>query len=302
MAGDIEARIVALARRQHGVVTREQLLEAGLGRGAIGRRVRSGRLRRLYRGVYLLGAVVPPLAREMAAVLAIGPTAVLSHWSAAYLWKLLPPPKRPPHVDVTVVLGHNRKRAGIRVWHVRRMEDSERITRKGIPVTTSGRTLVDLAVVADGRDLERAVARAQREHLVEGDELSALLARHRGRPGTPRLRSLLAMEGGAALTDSEAEDRFLALVQAARLPRPESNATVAGYRVDFVWRAQRLAVEIDGYRYHSSRPHFESDRRKAAYLAAHGIQVVRLSWSQVVEDGVATAVQVGQALALAQRV
>lgn len=300
MGRDIEDRIAALARAQHGVVTRTQLLGLGLRKGAIRHRVRSGRFCVLHRGVYLAGPIMPPHGREMAAVLACGSSALLSHHSAASLWGLVAPAGASPSVDVTVPEGVFRQRSGVVVRRASRLDESDRTSLRGIPITTPARTLLDLASTSGGRDVERAVARAERERLVDAEELSIQMARYRRRPGIPALRAVLAVGGGPALTRSEAEARFLSLIRKARLPAPEANAVVSGYEIDFFWRAEGIAVEVDGYRYHSSRPTFEIDRRRATQLAARGVSVIRLSWRQIVDEGVATAVQLGQALLQAQ--
>jgi len=296
MVPTIEERIAALARRQHGVVTRSQLLELGLLAGAVRRRARSGRLRRFHRGVYLAGPIEPPRAREMAAVLACGPHAWLSHRSAALVrgWIAIHVEAAP--VDIIVAGSHSADRPGIRVRRVSRLEPEEREEIDGIRVTAPGRTLVDLASVASIRELEGAVAMAERQRLVARSDLETLLVRYRGRPGLRALRAVLTEPGGPALTRSEAEATFLTLIRKARLPAPETNVLIEGYEVDFFWRLQRIAVEVDGYRYHGSRPQFEKDHRRATELAAHGIHVISLSWRQIVEDGVATAVRLGQAL------
>jgi very-short-patch-repair endonuclease len=292
----IEESIADQARRQHGVVTRAQLLRLGLLPGAIRRRARSGRLRRLHRGVYLVGPVVQPQTREMAAVLACGQAAVLSHGSAAALWGLTPPQDGGMPVDISIASGHDNRRRGIRVRRVSRLDADERTELTGIRITTPIRTLLDFAAATGGREVERALALAERGHLVTRKDLLDKVERYRGRPGVPLLRAALEASGGPALTRSEAESRFLALIRQARLPAPEVNVRVGNYEIDFLWRAEGIAVEVDGYRYHSSLPRFESDRRRAAHLAARGIQIIPLTWRQVVDDGVATAVQLGQAL------
>lgn len=307
MSRELEERIAATAARQHGVVTRGQLVEAGLCLSAVGHRVRSGRLRPLHRGIYLVGPLVPPGALEMTAVLAGGPTAVVSHLSAASLWRMRPgrgngtwsktADEEP--IDITVVGVNCGRRAGIRVHRAVRLDAGDRTVLDGIPVTTPDRTLVDLADVVGTRELEGAVAWAEREGLVPREALSALLTRHRGRPGTRALRAVLEVEGGPALTRSEAEARFLALIRRAGLPAPETNVSVGRYEIDFLWRSAGIAVEVDGFRHHSSRPRFEGDRSRDAWLLAAGITVVRLSWRQIVHEAMATAVQVGQALARA---
>lgn len=297
MTQHVQRRLTDLVRLQRGVVTRPQLIELGFTAGAIRHRLTSGRFRRVHRGVYQVGPIIPRHARELAAVLACGPTALLGDRSAAGLWDLVPPPDDPSvPVDVVRIGGSSRDRPGIRIRRVSRLDPADRAECGGIPVTSPARTLLDLAAVVGSRDLERAVARAERERLVDRDELEDRVARHGGRRGAPALRAVLERAGGPALTRSEAEVRFLRLVRKARLPAPKTNARVGGYELDFLWRELGIAVEVDGYEFHSSRPRFESDRRRAAELASRGIQVIPLTWKQIVEEGTATVVQVAQAL------
>ncbi len=296
---DLERRIADLARRQHGVLTRPQLLRLGLRPAAIRRRVRCSRFRRLHRGVYLVGATMPPRAREMAAVLACGSTALLAGRSAGALLGLLPPPNKGVRVEVAT-LGAAQDRPGIRVHRVRRFDPGDRTRIDGIPVTSPARTLLDLARVLGPRELEQAVARAEHEGLVQPGELAAWLARRRGRPGARALRSVLERAGGPALTRSEAEERFLRLVRRAQLPPPDTNVKVDGCELDFLWPRHGIAVEVDGYGFHSSRPRFESDRRRIARMAVHGIQVIPVTWRQITEEATATMVRLGQALLRAE--
>jgi very-short-patch-repair endonuclease len=168
----------------------------------------------------------------------------------------------------------------------------------GIPVTSAARTILDLAAVVSPRDLERALAEAQARRLVRRADLLSLLARRSGRPGAAALRSLI--EGDApALTRSEAEERFLALIRAAELPAPEVNARVGRYEVDFLWRERALVVEVDGYRFHSSRASFERDRRRDADLTTRGLRVIRITWRRIVREPEALVARVATALASA---
>lgn len=297
----LENRIAVVAQRQHGVVTRTQLLELGLSPGALRCRVRSGTFRILHRGVYLVGPIMPPHARAMAAALACGPEAIVSHRSAAALWDLVPPPPPDAPVEITAVGTYHRSRASVRIRRTSELAPDERCVLAGIPVTAPGRTLIDLATVVDARRVERAVARAERESILNRSGLAALIERYAGKPGVRVLRSIVHQGAGPALTRSEAEERFIDLVRTARLPMPETNVRVGRYEVDFLWRSRRLAVEVDGYRFHSARARFEHDRRRASHLASLGIQVIPLTWSQIVDDGVATAVQLGQALLRAEQ-
>ncbi|MEJ2218978.1 MAG: type IV toxin-antitoxin system AbiEi family antitoxin domain-containing protein [Gemmatimonadota bacterium] len=168
----MEERIVALAVRQQGVVTRRQLIEAGLSPWAVAHRLRSGRLHRLHAGVYRVGPLMPPHAREMAAVLASGPGSVVSHFSAASfrgLWvEQMDAAERSDAspVHITVVHANRGNRPGIRAHRVVRLNRGEWTVETGIPVTTPERTLVDLAGMVGSRELEGMLATAEREGLV----------------------------------------------------------------------------------------------------------------------------------------
>jgi very-short-patch-repair endonuclease len=168
-----------------------------------------------------------------------------------------------------------------------------------VPVTSAARTIFDLSCVAGPRELEQAVAIAERERLATRDELLAVLDRYAGRAGSRRLRGLLERSAPPALTRSKAEDLLLGLIRDAGLPEPEVNVRLHGYEVDFLWRSARLAIEVDGYAYHSSAHAFVRDRKRGSALAAAGIHVVRLSWYQIADEPRKTLVQLAQALARA---
>jgi very-short-patch-repair endonuclease len=290
---DLEARMRASAARQHWVLSRAQLLEIGFGPRAIDRRVEAGELRRLFRGVYLLGPVAPPFAREMAAVLACGAEAYLSHASAAHLWSLAPHLPNPRTIEVTVV-GREPRPRGIRVHTVRVLASAETTTYKRIPITTPARTLLDLAPCLNPTQLETSLAKAIRANRVRRSQLHSLLALHPRRPGTPALRALLATE--PAFTRSELEARFLALIREAELREPEVNASLGPYEIDFLWRDERLAVEIDGWAFHGDRAAFESDRRRDADLVSWGYRVIRVTWRQLEDTPVAVIARVASAM------
>lgn len=301
----IDERIAHFSAAQHGVVTRAQLLSAGLTPRMVQSRLRSRRLRPLHRGVYLpghlRGALEPMLAREMAAVLACGPGAVVSHRSAAWLWEIMarPADALSSVVDVTVPHLVRRQRPGIEVRRSGDLTAGETTMFDGIPVTTPGRTLRDLSTVVGRRELNRAAARAERRGFIADDELTSLISRHRGRRGAPLLRAAMAEDGGPTFTRSEAEERFLDLVRSGGLPLPETNIVVRDYEVDFFWRAERIAVEVDGFEFHASRRSFENDRRRDTDLAAHGIHVIRITWRQLVDEPGTILVSLARALAMA---
>jgi very-short-patch-repair endonuclease len=274
-----ERALAAIAARQHGVVTTAQLADAGVGRNGASRRVADGRLRRLHRGVFLLGPLTGRWTREMAAVLACGVTAVLSHRSAAGLWRIRHVWLGPP--EVTVTDGRSRGRPGIEVTRSC-LPAAETRWREGIRVTSPARTLLDLAAVTDQRELARALNEAQVLRLVTPRELAEVTGR--GRPGAKALRAALQAQFEPRFTRSEAEAAFLDLIRDAGYPAPEANVRILGVEVDFLWRAEKLVVEVDGFAFHSSRQAFERDRRRDARLQAAGFRVVRFTYRQIVDE------------------
>ncbi len=273
-----ELAIARLAARQHGVVTRGQLLDAGLGRRAIEHRAAAGRLYRLHRGVYGVGYVpASPNARAIAAVFACGPGAVVSHRSAALLWELVE--SAPGAVDVTAPAA--RRRRGVATHRSRAMTGQDVTRQRGIPVTSPARTLVDLADVLDDRRLARAVNEAQLRRLVRPGEIAVALDRASGRRAITRLRAFT--ERADAPTRSVLEDAFLAFVDRHDLPRPSVNRTVAGLEVDMLWSEQRLIVELDGHASHDRPATFEADRERDAELVAAGFRVLRVTWRRLRE-------------------
>lgn len=298
-----DARIDAIATRQHGVVTRRQLLEAGLTSRMIFGRAARGRLLALHRGVYRVGPVVSAYAAEMAAALACAPGAVVSEWSAAGLWEFPAPPALlgrtgPQPICVTVVRRDCGRRPGIRLRRVAALDPSEVTRRHGIPVTTAARTLLDIAadLARHGlvRELEQTVGHAQRERLVAPAELDAVLARHPKRRGATLLRQVTGSD--VAVTRSHAEDTLLALIRGARLPLPRVNDHVAGWMVDFHWPTHRLVLEVDGFRFHAQRDRFESDRVRELDLAAVGTALIRVTWRQVTAEPGAVVARIAMAL------
>jgi very-short-patch-repair endonuclease len=255
-----DAAIASLAATQHGVVSAEQLRDTWVPDSTMGDRVRSGRLHRIHRGVYAVGH--PQLSDEgrwMAAVLACGDGAVLSHRSAAELWRMLRTGQSASPVHVTVA-GEGRHRPGIHVHRSSTLSPAACALRSGIPVTTPARTLADVR-----RSFPRQVfARALRE------------AEFLGLPLGERIT--------ADRTRSELEARFLTLVGRHRLPQPVVNARINRFVVDFLWRSERLIVEVDGWEAHRSRSAFEEDRARDVRLAALGFHVLRFTWRQI-EDG-----------------
>lgn len=295
--GHVERSINRMAASQRGNVTRAQLKSLGLGGDAIDYRLRTGHLRLMFRGVYLVGPIAPPGAREMAAVLACGGGAVLSHFSAATRWKLLRFPARDAAVDITLPRRRLHQRAGIRLHYVLSAPADELTRVDGIPITSPARTLLDVAAALPPAELEQSMAQAERRHLTSRTRLATLLARYPARRGTRALRSLLEAPERPALTRSEAERRFLALIRRARLPAPATNASIGQREVDFLWRRARLVVEVDGFAFHSDRAAFEADRLRDAELVARGLTVIRITWRQIADEPEALLVRLAGALA-----
>ena len=293
---DRDAVILSLAAGQHGVITRRQLVEAGVPAHAIDYRVKRRRLHRLYRGVYRVGTFRSRYVREMAAVFACGETARISHRSAGELSKMISRPSDEGPVELSLLGGYRRPGPSVRIHRVTRLEPDETTHLYGIPVTVPARTLLDLAGSVHARKGEQALGVALREGLTSREEIRNLLARYPRRSGTPLLRALLHRDGEPAFTRSEAEAGFLRLVRKARLPRPKVNHTVEGYEVDFLWRRQRLIVEIDGFAFHSSPGAFERDRRRDAVLTGAGFRGLRVTWRQLRKEAEALVVIVAHPL------
>jgi very-short-patch-repair endonuclease len=286
-----DAGVAAVAGRQDGAISLAQLREAGLGKDALARRLGDGRLRRLHRGVYLLGPVAGPWVAEHAALLACGERAVLSNESAAAVWGVR---TRPATVDVTIVAGHRRTQPGIRVHHAP-VDRDDVAMRCGLRITTPERTLLDLAGRLPRHDLERAANEAQVQRLTTPFELHSYLARSSSNRGATALSR--AINHAPMLARSELEHRMLALIRRLGLPEPQTNTRLLGHEVDFVWRTRRLVLETDGYASHSTRRQFEADRRRDAHLLAHGYRVLRFTWWQVDAEPEVVAARLAVALA-----
>lgn len=281
-----DGAIGALAARQHGVVAAWQLLDAGLSTTVVYDRVARGLLLRLHRGVYAVGHC--RLRREghwLAAVLAAGRGALLSHRDAAALHGLTP--AGASRIDVTTAR-HLSSTPQLRIHARRQLAPADRSVVDGIPVTTVARTLVDLAEVVSPDRLARALSEAERLRVLDVHEIDAAIERRtsRSRAGLDALRGALAAHArhGAALTRSELEDAFLALVRRAGLPVPRTNAWIEGVEVDALWERERIVVELDGWAFHRTRRAFKRDRTQGMALTVAGYRVMRITHASVIGD------------------
>lgn len=306
MAGNLsqtsrEEAIFGLAERQRGLVTSAQLVSLGVGRRTLERWAASGRLRRVHRGVYAVGP--QPLTRHgrwLAAILARGPGAVLSHRSAASLWGLT----GDHHVvDVTASHGRHGKgsRSGIRL-HRGKLARDEWMHREGIPVTTVARTLFDLAESVETPQLKSTWEEADRLNLLRLGQIARIYERCGRSRARARIRPLLTAE---RLYDerrrSPLEDRFATFVRAHHLPPPQTNVLVDGDEVDALWPAARLIVELDSWEFHAHRAAFEEDRNRDTDHLLAGYRTIRVTHRRLDREPDRLAAQIRALLGAAAR-
>jgi very-short-patch-repair endonuclease len=271
---DIGRLLVRAAERQHGVVAWWQLAARGVPRWTVDRELARGHLLPLRRGVFAVGhRVLTYRGRWMAAVLACGSEAVLSHHAAAALHQLRPRPQGAVDVTAPTIRSHPDIRA-----HVSAVPPEQRTRIDRIPATSLERTLLDYAEQATPRQLAAALEAAERRNLLDLRKLHRVIADSFGRRGLRPLRAALAeFDGDPAWTQSELEEAFLELLRATELPCPRTNVIIEGELVDCAWPEHRLIVEIDSYTYHRTRRSFEADRERDAKLQRRGWRVLRIT-------------------------
>jgi Protein of unknown function (DUF559) len=283
-----EAAISALCLAQNGVFGLDQLVDLGLSPSAVRSRLAAGRLHRIHKTVYSL---VPKalLKREglyMAAVLACGAGALLSHRSAAVVHQLRD--WGYTRIEVTVPRRSARAHPGVAVHRSTTLTAKDVTVVNTIPVTSLHRTLLDLADVVDQRQLERAFDQAEILQALDLNKINDQLARNPTRPGAKKVRRVLSEHYiGKTPTWSENEEALLAITRSLGLPDPDVNQFIVlpdggpAIRVDFVWRDQKVVVEADSEKWHGSRQRRETDRRRDQRLVAAGWTVIRTTWSQM---------------------
>jgi hypothetical protein len=289
---DPDHAIAEIVNAQYGVISYAQLRAAGLQRQAIAHRVKRQRLLRLYPSVFALGhARLPREGRWMAAVLACGPRAVLSHGDAAALWDLLPARGAVIHITTPSRSGRAPDRRRVRLHRVGTLTDDERTVRDGIPVTTPPRTLLDLAPSLRPRALEDVIERMDRLDLFDLVAVRRVLEAHPRQTGAPKLRTVLDRLAGAPAADTRSplEIALLQLCDDHNLPTPIANTLVAGHLVDFHWPGTDFIVETDGFAFHRTRHAFDADHERDQMLALAGYRVVRFTYNQVTHRRRATA-------------
>jgi predicted transcriptional regulator of viral defense system len=287
----LDAQVAELAARQHLVFSLEQLIDRGLSPRTVHYRTTTGRLHRIHRAVYSL---VPPdqltwRGRYLAAVLACGDGAVISHREAAALHNLRPSNRS--QIDVTVPGRSAPKVSGVTVHRSLTLTAADVTVVDGIPCTTIARTHLDLAAVVPEQQTERALNQAEAMGVLNLRAIDDQLRRNPHAPGAAQLRAALTLYiPDTAPTESDIEDAFVALCRAAGLPTPERQVWFTlndggdPFRVDFLWRTQRLVLEADSRTFHGTARAFEDDRRRDQRLARALWQVVRVTGRQLEDD------------------
>lgn len=256
------------------MVSNRQLVALGYLPNAISRGAASGRLHRLHRGVYAVGhRQLTNHSRHMAAVLACTPGAVLSHYSAGWLWGLLRYPGQTIHVTVST---RRHPKPSFRL-HYAALVEADLTTYEEIPVTAIPRTMLDLAAVLPPPRLDRVIERAEELRLLDLGPIDSLLGRAGHHPGRGPLRRALDLYQPPAFTRSQLERRFLELVRESGLPVPAMNFNLAGYELDAYWQAERFVVELDVYETHSTRKAFERDRLRQEELKLLDVEMIRVT-------------------------
>ena len=241
----------------------------------------------MFPGVYLVGSVEPPLAREAAALLCCAPKAFLSHGTASRLWGVGQAgagQAGKADVEVTVVGRSRRGCQGLTVHFINHLDPAELRRHEGLPIASPTLTILDMAARLTRDELADAVHSARHRPLVTDAELRATLDAHPGRKGAQALRRLLASAEMSMNVESRAEARCLRLMIRHRLKPDRSQAAIGPYRVDFLYERERLVVEVDGYRHHGGRRPFDDDRRRVAYLMACGYAVFPITWTDLTRD------------------
>jgi very-short-patch-repair endonuclease len=287
MGAHPDQRVARIAARQHGLVSHRQLAAVGLSANAVAGRVERGHLERVHRGVYAVGHIQRTSeSRWMAAVMACGSGAVLSHLDAAALWKIYDGEGARVHVTTTRRSG--RRLDGLLVHRARRLHPDDVTVKDGIPVTTLARTLVDLTDLLASDRILRAIREAEFLQLLDLDTLNAAVQRAHGRGRLSGLKQALGHHTPGQIVREELEHRFLELVREAGLPPPETNVKIEArgrrYEIDCLWREQRVAVELDSRAAHARTTAFEPDRRKDAALNAIGLRPLRFTWLRVTNE------------------
>ena len=285
-----------IAAAQRTLLTTDQLSECGLDKDAVAYRVKGGVLHVVFPRVYSFGCgELPPLAREQAALLAVGERAFLSHRSAAFFWGMRK--AAPAPVEVSVVGRQSQSRDGIRVHRIRAMDRRELRRKDELWVSTPARAVLEVAAAAPD-ELVDVIDEGLASRRLNRRDLEAVLARNRPCRGAARLAALLGDETALRLTRSLAEKAFLKLIRDAGLPLPETNVPFGRYEADFLWRSERVIVELDTPTFHGGPGAFQNDREKDLVFRDARFDVLRVTRAHVVYEPARVLARVVRTLAL----
>jgi predicted transcriptional regulator of viral defense system len=267
-----------MAKKQHGVVSIRQLEgPLGFSQRSVARSVASGRLHRVHRGVYAVGhADLSRRGECLAAVLAVGPGALLSYYSAGWLWGLWPGSPAPFEVTAFVPRHHPAPK-GLKRHRARNLAEEDRAIVDGIPITSVARTLLDLAWKLRSDQLARVLSRAEELRLLDLEAIHSVIERNRGHHGAKRLRYALDIYEPAIYTRSEFERRFVDHLVASGLPRPATGWNELGYELDVYWPELSFGIELDTWETHGTHDAFERDHDRDLDFALGGVETIRIS-------------------------
>ena len=288
--------VTRIAGRQRNLIGATQLSECGLGKDAVARRVGSGWLRLVFQGVYAVGSgELPALGLESAALMSCGERSFISHRSAAFVWGMRKGPS--PLVEVSVVGLGCRSRKGIRVHRIQAIDKREVQRERRLRVSSPARAVLEVAAVGTRDELVDVIDAGLALRRFTPGDLKLVLARNRPCRGAARLAEVLADDTAMAISRSRAEKALLRLIRDAGLPMPETNVKLGRYEPDFVWREQRLIVELDSATYHSGPGVFQRDREKDLVFRGARFDVLRPTRAHVIFEPTRVLVLLAQALA-----
>lgn len=291
-----DAAIGDLAGRQRTIVAHEQLILLGCSRRGIAHWVSRGRLCPVFHGVYsVIRGELPPLAREQAALLACGPHVFLSHRTAAAIWGLLR--TLPAEVEVSVVGRRSSSREGLRVHRIQSIDPSEVRQHQGLWVSSPARAVLEIAATGTAKEVARAIDEGLAHRLFTPPELRGVLERNRPCRGAARLAEIIGDETATATGRSRMEKDLLRLLRDAGLPLPETNVPFGRFELDFFWPRERLAVELDSYRFHRGPDAFNRDRDKDLVLRDARIDLLRFTGDHVGSRSLMVLAQIAGELA-----
>jgi very-short-patch-repair endonuclease len=278
----IDRVIAEIAARQRTIVTAQQLYARGITKRAIEWRLLAGRMHVVFRGVYSVGCgKLPPLAREQAALLAVGEHAFLSHETAAGVWELAR--WLPRTVEVTVVGRYRGSSEGIRVHRVKTIDRRELKRHEGLWLSSPARAVLEIAATASSKELTYAIDQGLAGRRFSSRELDDVLARNRPCRGAARLAAILGDPTATAVSRSKREKRLLRAIRDAGLPMPETNVPFGRFELDFFWRREGLVVEVDGETFHRGPGAVGRDRDKDLAVKGAGLHMLRFTGEHVMK-------------------